>query len=141
MTNTRSEERRKLVSLADALFDDLLTTSDADLLKEVHDAGGDTAAISGQMRDRLEETLLQTRKEKMRAAKAARLAARATTLSWKVVDVATARQVLRRAFRHDGLSMAARNETENELTDEEVLRKYNDLIRLGVIGPRDGHST
>lgn len=31
--------------------------------------------------------------------------------------------------------MAARNETESDLTDEEVLRKYNDLIRLGVIDP------
>jgi hypothetical protein len=34
--------------------------------------------------------------------------------------------------------MAARNETESELTDEEVLRKYQDLVRLGVIVPEDG---
>ena len=38
----------------------------------------------------------------------------------------------------DGLSMAARNETERDLNDEEVLRKYNDLVRLGVIDPEDG---
>jgi hypothetical protein len=31
--------------------------------------------------------------------------------------------------------MAARNETESDLTDDEVLRKYGDLVRLGVIDP------
>ncbi|WP_165375241.1 hypothetical protein [Roseovarius nitratireducens] len=141
MTNKRSDERRKLVSLADALFDDLLATSDEDILKEVADAGGDPEAISGQMRARFEDTLMQARKERMKAARAGRKAAQAGEETEKVVDVSLARQALRRALQQDGLSMAARNETESDLTDEEVLRKYNDLVRLGVIDPEEGEDS
>ena len=138
MTDKRSDERRKLASLADALLDDLLATSDKDILKEVTEAGGDPSAISNQMRARFEETVLQARKERMKAARAGRKAAQGGAETTNVVDIAFARQALRRAFQQDGLSMAARNETESELNDEEALRKYNDLVRLGVIDPENG---
>lgn len=138
MTDKRSDERRKLASLADALLDDLLATSDEDILKEATDAGGDPSAISDQMRARFEDTLLQARKERMKAARAGRKAAQGGAETTNVVDIVFARQALRRAFQQDGLSMAARNETESELTDEEALRKYNDLVRLGVIDPENG---
>ncbi len=137
MTNKRSDERKKLVSLADALFDDLFATSDEDILKEVADAGGDPQAIGDQMRSKFEDTLMQARKERLRAARAGRKAAQTEEETEKVVDVSLARKALQRAFQQDGLSMAARNETESDLTDEEVLRKYNDLVRLGVIDPRE----
>ncbi|OOY04591.1 hypothetical protein [Thioclava sp. F28-4] len=138
MTDKRSDERRKLASLADALLDDLFATSDEDILKEVTEAGGDPSAISDQMRARFEETLLQARKERMKAARAGRRATQGVAESTNVVDISIARQALRHAFQQDGLSMAARNETESDLTDEEVLRKYDDLIRLGVIDPENG---
>ncbi|WP_299902578.1 hypothetical protein [uncultured Ruegeria sp.] len=126
-----------MVSLADALFDDLFATSDEDILKEVADAGGDPQAIGDQMRSKFEDTLMQARKERLRAARAGRKAAQTEEETEKVVDVSLARKALQRAFQQDGLSMAARNETESDLTDEEVLRKYNDLVRLGVIDPRE----
>lgn len=138
MTDKRNDERRKLASLADALLDDLFATSDEDILKEVTDAGGDPSAISDQMRARFEDKVLQARKERMKAARAGRKATQGRAENTKVVDIAFARQALRRAFQKDGLSMAARNETERELTDEEALRKYNDLVRLGVIDPENG---
>lgn len=135
MTDKRNDERRKLASLADALLDDLFETSDDDILTEVSASGGDPTAISDKMRARFEETLLQLRKERMKAARSGRKAAQEETTSTNVVDISVARQALRLAFQQDGLSMAARNETESELTDEEALRKYHDLIRLGVIVP------
>lgn len=135
MTDKRSDERRRLVSLADALFEDLLSTSDEDLLAETIEAGGDPAAIADEMRSQFEKIAIQVRKERMEIAKAGLRSTRATQPSARVVDIASARDALRQAFTEDGVSMAARNETESDLTDEEVLRKYNDLIRLGVIDP------
>lgn len=141
MTDKRSDERRKLVSLADALFDDLFATSDEDIFKEVMDAGGDPTALSDEMRARIEETALRARKERMKVAQAGRKAAQVEASTANVMDVSVARRALRHAFRKEGISMAARNETESQLTDEEVLRKYNDLIRLGVIDPEEGSGT
>ena len=138
MTDKRSEERRALVNLADALFDDLLETSDEDILREVADTGGNSQEVADRMRVQFEEALMQGRKERLKAARAARKVAQAGTAQTKIVDISIARQALRGAFEKDGLSMAARNETESELTDEEVLRKYQDLVRLGVIVPEDG---
>lgn len=136
MTDKRSDERRHLASLADALFDDLIAASDDDILNEVAKAGGDGAEISDRMRSQFEETVIQARKERMKAAKAGRKAAQAARAVAEVVDISIARRALKQALSQDGLSMAARNETESDLTDEEVLRKYNDLIRLGVIDPK-----
>ena len=137
MTDTRNDERRKLVSLADALFDDLIAASDEDILNEVVEAGGDGAAISDQLRAGFEKTLVQARKERMKAAQAGRKAAQASRATVDVVEISTARRALKQAFKQEGLSMAARNETESDLTDEEVLRKYGDLVRLGVIDPNE----
>ena len=138
MTDKRSDERRQLVSLADALFDDLIAASDDDILNEVAKAGGDVAEISDRMRSQFEETVIQARKERMKVAKAGRKAAQAAHAVAEVVDIAIARGALKQALSQEGLSMAARNETESDLTDEEVLRKYNDLIRLGVLDPEQG---
>ena len=138
MTDKRSEERKALVNLADALFDDLLETSDEDILQELADTGGNAHEVADRMRVQFEEALMQGRKERLKAARAARKVAQAGTAQAKIVDISIARHALRGAFEKDGLSMAARNETESELTDEEVLRKYQDLVRLGVIVPEDG---
>ena len=140
MTDKRNDERRKLASLANALLDDLFATSDEDILKEVADAGDDPAAISDQMRARFEDTLMKARKERMKAARVGRKAAQGRAGTANVVDISIARQALQHAFRQNGLSMAARNETESDLSDEEVLRKYDDLIRLGLIDPENGYN-
>ncbi len=124
--------------MADALFEDLLTTSDEELIAETIEAGGDPAAIADEMRSQFEKIAVQIRKERMKAAKTGLQIARATQPRARIADIASARDALRQAFKEDGVSMAARNETESELTDEEVLRKYNDLIRLGVMEPDEG---
>ena len=139
MTDKRSEERRRLVLLADALFDDLFSTSDEDLLAEVLDAGSDPTALVDQVKSQFEEAAMIARKERMKAAKTGLQTAQKTKTSERVIDIALARQTLRKALVEDGVSMAARNETESDLTDEEVLRKYNDLIRLGMISPEEEH--
>ncbi|MEM9010642.1 MAG: hypothetical protein AAGE18_05395 [Pseudomonadota bacterium] len=125
------------MNLADSLFDDLFETSDEDILKEVSEDGDDPEALAGQLRSQAEAALLQSRKERRLVARNARLAAQNTPTTDVLVDVSVARQALRGAFQNNDLSMAARNETESELTDEEVSRKYRDLVRLGVIQQKD----
>ena len=137
MTDKRREERRALVNLADGLFDELFETSDEDILKEVSEEGNNPEAQAEQLRSHVEAALLQSRKARRLAARNARLAAQNTLNTDVLVDVSIARQALRGAFQNSDLSMAARNETESELTDEEVLRKYHDLVRLGVIEQKD----
>ena len=137
MTDKRSDERKRLVALADGLFDDIFETSDEEILREVATAGGEPAAVSARMRSQFEENLMTIRKERMKAAKSGRAAKSRTMAPGNDVDISRVREAVRIAFQQDGLSMAARNETESELTDEEVLRKYHDLLHLGVIDPDD----
>lgn len=74
MTKNRCNERRKLISLADALFDDIIAASDEEILSEIAEAGVDGAAISDRMRAVFEETLILARKERMEAARVGRKA-------------------------------------------------------------------
>ena len=140
MTDKRNDERGKLLALADALFDDLIATSDEDVLQEVTEAGGDVEAINNHIESLCEEAILQARKNRMKAAQAGRKIAQIANSVTNTVDLSVARRALRESFQRDGLSMAARNETADDLTDEEILRKYNDLIHLGVIAPEKGES-
>ena len=56
VTDKRSDERIKLVSLADALFDDLMAVMvDEDIPNEVTEAGRDGSTICDHMRARFEE--------------------------------------------------------------------------------------
>ena len=54
-TDKKSDERRKLVALADALFDDLMAALNDDILNDVTEVGDGVAAICGYMRVRFEE--------------------------------------------------------------------------------------
>ncbi|MCO6185227.1 hypothetical protein [Rhizobium sp. L1K21] len=141
MTDKRYDERRKLVSLADALFDDLFSMSDEEIIAEVREAGLDPKIVADEMRVKFSEASILAGKERMKAAKARLRSAEQHHRTERNTDIAVARQRLRNALSQEGVSMAARNETENELTDEEVLRKYNDLIRLGVIDPESDGDT
>ena len=53
----KSDERRRLISLADALIEDLMATSDEDILNEAIKNGADVSAICNDMRARFINTL------------------------------------------------------------------------------------
>lgn len=129
MTGKRSDEQQKLAFLADALFDDLFETSDADILAEFREAGGDAKEHGQKMRAVFEDMCLQAAKAGAHAARPAR------PRPAHVIDIRTARRVLRAALDRDGVSIAARNEKESEMTDDEVMEEYLDMIELGLIDP------
>jgi hypothetical protein len=52
---TRANERKKLLALADALFDDLFEAADGEILEELREAGHTPEALRQERRKNLEE--------------------------------------------------------------------------------------
>jgi hypothetical protein len=54
-----------------------------------------------------------------------------------IVDLGKIRKALNSAFSQKNVTLAARNEKASDLTDEEAIEKYQDMIELGLIKPTD----
>lgn len=141
MTGENTKERAALARLADALVEDILTTSDEDILAEFKETQGDPAQNAVAMRALFEKTVIAMNKQRLADAKAAVAAARRWTApaSVKTVDIVEARRRLRRVLdtapNNQPVTIAARK--ESELSDADVLGMYEDLNELGVIAPDD----
>ena len=137
MTRNDDGDRKALALLADSIVEDLLNTSDEDILAEFQAEGGDPEQHAAEMRASFEKMALEGRKKRMAdaAAGAAASSGRAHRESAKIADMATARERLRsvvaRLSSDHPLTLAARN--ENELSDADVLVILEDLEDLGVI--------
>jgi len=143
MTGKKHKAQNALNRLAAALVDDILCTSDADILAEFRAAGGDPDRHAAEMRTLFERSVVAANKSKMLAAKAGAARARsATTPSPVPIDIAKARQLLRvildRPAAQASLTMAARE--ESELSDADILGLLEDLRVLGVLPSGDGNS-
>ncbi len=139
MTGADKKALRALSRLANALVEDVLTTSDWDTLAEFAEAYGDPSKNSDAMRTLFEKSVLNVRKARLRAAQAGVGADRASSTARKVVSIENARGKLRRVLAscppHVKLTLAARN--EDELSDADVLGMLQDLEELGIVAPDD----
>jgi hypothetical protein len=139
MTDTDKKGREALSRLVDVLVDDVLATSEADLLAELTSAQGDPAKNSAEMRALFEKSVLIANRERLRAAKAGLLASRAAAPTSKIASMENVRERLRRVLASCPpdvkLTLAARN--ESELSDADVLGMLQDLEELGIIKPDD----
>jgi hypothetical protein len=139
MTGKNKKERGALDRLADALVDDILNTSDEDILTEFKETHGDPAQNAVAMRTLFEKTVIAMNKQRLADAKAGVAAARRWTApaSMKPIDIMEARRQLRRVLdtpaNNQPVTIAARNETE--LSDADVLGMLDDLKELGIIPP------
>ncbi len=135
MTGRKDRERQALNRLADALADDILNTSDEDILAELREEGIDPDQLAADMRTRFEKTVIAANKSKLIAAKAAVAADRGRKSAGAAVpiDMAQARRRLRSVMESQPMTLAARNETE--MTDSEVVGVLEDLKELGVLPP------
>ena len=143
MTGKKSKAHDALNRLADALIDDILYTSDADILAEFRAAGGDPDRHAFDMRALFERSVVAANKSKMLAAKAGAARARSAVMpSPRPIDIAKARQLLRgvldRPVAPTSLTMAARK--ESELSDADILGLLEDLRALGVLPSGDDNS-
>lgn len=139
MTGKDKKERAALARLADAFVDDILQASDEEILAEFTESHGDPAKNAADMRALFERTVLATNKRRLKAAQAGVAANRVPTNVTPAIDIAEARQKLRRILASGTtvakLTLAARN--EDELSDADVLGTLEDLRELGALPPDD----
>jgi hypothetical protein len=141
MTGGKKEASDALNRLAAALVDDVLTTSDAEILAEFREDGGNPDQYAVEMRALFEHSVLKSSKGKLQAARAGVARAKTSALS-SPVDMAKARQLLHGVLKMlpeaQRLTLAARK--ENELSDADVVGLLEDLQELGLPFPDDGSS-
>ena len=139
MTGKDKKERAALARLADAFVDDILQASDEEILAEFTESHGAPAKNAADMRALFERTVLATNKRRLKAAQAGVAANRVPTNVTPPIDIAEARQKLRRILASGTpvakLTLAARN--EDELSDSDVLGMLEDLRELGALPPDD----
>lgn len=140
MTGNPKTARSALDRLADALVEDILNTSDEDILAEFQESHGDPERHAADMRALFEKSLIAANKQRLAAAKAGVAAIRRTTSALApTVDMAKARARLRAVLDSPGfphtLTLAARK--ESELSDSDILGMLDDLRELGVLPSED----
>jgi hypothetical protein len=139
MTGNDKKERAALNRLADAFVDDILQASDEEILAEFTESHGDPAKNAADMRTLFERTVLATNKRRLKAAQAGVAASRIPANVAPTINIAEARQRLRRILASGTadakFTLAARK--EDELSDSDVLGMLEDLQELGAMPPDD----
>jgi len=143
MTGRDDKQREALKRLADALVDDILNTSDGDILAEFRETHGDPDRHAVEMRDLFEKTVIAANKRRLAAAKAGVAASRRSRPTIAMpVDITEARRRLRAILQAPNaprrFTLAARK--ESELSDADVLGMLDDLRELGLFLPDDEKS-
>jgi hypothetical protein len=133
MTASKDKDREALQRLDKALIEDILTTSDAEILAEAREAGDDPEAVAAEARALFEKTIIATKKARLVAAKAAAVADRSRPAIDLPSDPTEARRLLERVLaRHRNLTTAARKGGDATLSDEEVYGLLQDFRDLGI---------
>ena len=126
--------------LAAALVDDVLTTSDAEILSEFRAEGGNPDQHAAEMRALFERSVLASNKSKLQAARAGVARLKEAARSSTPINMTKARErlngVLTTLPEEQRLTLAARK--ESELSDADVVGLLEDLRELGVAFPDDG---
>jgi len=141
MTGTKSD-RIALARLADAFVEDVLNASDEDILAEVREDHPDPAAAAAQARGLFEKAAAAAGKGRLAAAQAA-LAQQRGPANVAQLDPADARRRLQRILTRDPemahrLTLAARKDQGQGLSDNDVQGLLEDMAELGITPDDDG---
>ena len=145
MIGKDKKERAALDRLADFFVDDILSTSDEDILAEFEEAHGDPDQNAADMRALFERSLLRSNKKRLVAAKAGAAESRrpSSVSTTAPIDMQAARARLRSVVDAPGLpqkiTLAARK--ESELSDLDILGMLEDLEELGIFPPDDSRNS
>jgi hypothetical protein len=137
MTGPEDRDREALDRLQQALIEDILATSDDDILAEAAEEGIDPEAAATANRALFEKALAINKKARLEAAKAAVAADRRRALTVLPSNPIEARRLLARLLkRHPKtsgeLTMAARKGQGGDLSDAEVYSFLEDFRDLGI---------
>ena len=138
---TRKTDKDALDQLTDNLVDDILNTSDDEILAELKEHDIDAEQLAASMRTLFDKTMIAANKHRLAAAKAgvAALKKASETVKMPSLDIAAARERLNRILEtltpDQNLTLAARKAIE--LSDADVLSLLDDLNELGLAPPED----
>jgi hypothetical protein len=140
MTGNPKKERNALDRLADALVDDILKTSDEDILTEAAEDGVDTTQLAVDMRALFDRTAMEAGKVKLAAPKQAAADARRSSTGAVRIDLSDVRRrydamVARDHGLAEKLTLAARN-GEGQ-SDRDIESAIEDMSELGVFDEED----
>jgi hypothetical protein len=136
MSNKGKKARKVLERLDEAFVEDIIETSDQEILAEFQKHHGDPAHYAATMRARVQKTVLSLKKDRLKAARAELDAAASggPRQAAQVIDIGEARRKLRGILSSGTaagkLTMAARN--ENELSDADIFIMIANLRELGL---------
>ena len=140
MTGDQRRERKALNRLADALVDDVLDSSDEEVLAEAEEDGIDAAGLADHLRGVFERTVSEAGKAKLAAA--SRAAADAERSSARIVriDRADARRRYDAMIAEDPklterLTLAARKGEGH--SERDIESAIEDLAELGAFDEED----
>lgn len=135
MTGTKSD-RTALTRLADAFVEDVLNASDEDILAEAKEDCPNPPAAAAHTKALFERAAAAAGKERLDAARAA-LAQQRGPATVTRLDAAEARRRLQQVLTRDPdmahrLTLAARKDQGQGLSDNDVLGLFEDLAELGI---------
>lgn len=140
MMGGKKDASDALDRLAAALVDDVLATSDAEILAEFRADGADPEQLAAEMRALFDRSVMASNKGRLQAARAGVARAKSSERSSIAVDMNKARErlqsVLKTLPEAQRLTLAARK--ESELSDADVVGLLEDLRELGVRIPDGG---
>ena len=135
MTDRKKQEDGPLDRLTDALVDDILGASDAEILAEAAELGDDPTQIASDMRTRLETAILHAGKARMLAARKALVSDRQRVGTVTPSNAAEARRRYDKLVASDAslaskLTLAARKGEGQSQRDIESM--IEDMAELGA---------
>ena len=140
MTGDQRKERKALNRLADALVDDILTSSDEEVLAEAEEDGIDAAGLAGNLREVFERTAMEAGRAKLVAARRAAADAGRSGARVVSIDRGDARRRYEAMIAQDPkltekLTLAARK-GEGQ-SDRDIDSAIEDLAELGAFDEED----
>jgi hypothetical protein len=134
----KDENRLALLRLADEMIDDILATSDEEILAEFKESYGDPINFANKMRSKVDLLAIGANKDRLITARhkleSEKRLRNVTTLK---IDIQIMRQALTKFFsKAPGsvpVTVAARKEKITEMSDDDVVGMVADLEELGFV--------
>lgn len=134
---SRSKTRTELAALREAALEDLMATSDANLLSEVLEDGDDIKALALQVKTNMRDTAASTLRHRL--VKAKETIQKKTTrpvTQFSRPPLEQIKEIVQSLFVKDkSLGLAFRDGKKQ--TDSDWLSLYDDLVTMGAIKPDD----
>jgi hypothetical protein len=138
MRDKKNDKNTAVDRLMDALVEDILRSTDDEILADAREHGEDPEKIAAVGRVQFEKAVALAAKGRLAAARTAVAHDQSASRSVVSLNAAAARHRLNRVLSRDPniaerLTLAARKGKDEELSDEDVRGMLEDLQELGIV--------